>query len=616
MAREADRLVNQMRRSLVCFAEQSMKFDGLADMMSWVNYDMLERIQVGEYPKGVLGNRGIGKSTFVTELVTCWRLYGRPDTKSLLLSKDKPTAVRFLTGIKSRIRRYPWLNHLDAYEMRRTHRWANTEIDVAPCDPIKQPSVACVSTRGVTESNRCHFMIADDCETRQNTITVEARDALEEFFTEMMNLASWDPGPDYGGGEGSGVVIWIGTYRHDFDSVYTRRAKKGDQVIAYPVLAPKHDEHVPFMSPGVRKKMESGELMPGDIVAADVITPKRVAKLQREGRRVFMREHMLIPVLSGLDKFPLRLSNLIVFPVDRTLAPTQIAYGHTAGKGTSTAIEGVDLAGFDGDRFYGPAWVSDNREPYHRTVMAIDPAGSGPDLTGYAIVSSYNSMLYTHVANGIGAKGQPCDEMMLHKLVAIARQRGVNLIRCEMDYGGDNLINILQSVVNQYSVPAGEAEDCPQGWSATVEGFHAARTASKEQRILQVHESLFASHRHVIDPEVAANTLFQRQITRLSSERNALSDIGDDIIDAWSEACRPLSSALSYDIGQAEKDIARKRVEAIIERRRERYRLPEPDTVNTRHRGFHGTPISDPARTPFVEPEYGDEIDPWGQDDP
>lgn len=610
MAKESDRLVSQMRRSLVVFAEQCMRYDGQSQYMSWVNYDMLERLQHGEFPKGWVGNRGIGKSSFLNEILTAWRKYGRPDTCTLIVSKDKPTAKRFINGIKQRIKRYPWLKHLDA-EKKKGYRWSDDELDVAPCSPIRQPSIASVATKGVTESNRCHFAIADDCETKQNTITPTARNNLEEFFSELMNLASWDPGSEYGGGDGSGVFHWIGTYRHDFDSVYTRRAKKGDDVTAYPILVPGPGEIVPFMSPAIREKIESGELGPGEIVAADVITPQRVAKLKREGNRVFKREHMLIPDASGSDKFPLRLDHTIVFPIDREMAPTRIAYGHTAGN-NSTLIEGIDLAGFDGDRFYGPAWVSEEREPYHRCVMSIDPAGAGVDLTGYAIAMSYSAKIHTPVVGGMGGKNQPCDDQMLVKLVKIARNWGVSLIRIEMDWGGDPTLNMLRAVVDQLSVQPGKDDQFVDGWSCQVEGFSAGRTLNKEQRILQVLEPLFASHRLVIDPAVAKNTRWQQQVTRLNSEKGALSQFGDDIVEAWAEAIRPLTTALSHDIEHVTRNLRDQKVAATLERRRKQLRLPEHDGVG-QHRGFGNTPLM--PRAPFSDLLDDAEYEGWGHDD-
>jgi hypothetical protein len=102
---------------------------------------------------------------------------------------------------------------------------------------------------------------------------------------------------------------------------------------------------------------------------------------------------MLDPRLSDADLYPLKLRDLIVHPLDQTMAPEKIIWCGD----NEHVIQDLECVGLSGDRYHRgflPGGDKTAHLPYTGTVMAVDPAGRGADETAYAIVSICNGMLY------------------------------------------------------------------------------------------------------------------------------------------------------------------------------------------------------------------------------
>ena len=260
--------------------------------------------------------------------------------------------------------------------------------------------------------------------------------------------------------------------------------------------------------------------------------------LERElsyGRSGFALQFMLDTSLSDGDKYPLKLSDLIVYSCDRDTAPEKIVYGIFR---PLTDLPNVGLAG---DRFYAPEDTV-GRTEYSGSVLAIDPSGRGSDETAYAIVKMLNGFLYVVDAGGIegGYSGKT-----LQHLTDLAKLHKVNSVLIESNFGDGMFTELMKPYIDKtYPVTLEEVRHSKQ----------------KEARIIDTLEPVMNQHRLVIDPKViqkdydsvqhmppekAAKYMLTYQMTRITKARGALAH--DDRLDV-------LAMAVQYWVDQMAAD--------------------------------------------------------------
>jgi len=251
---------------------------------------------------------------------------------------------------------------------------------------------------------------------------------------------------------------------------------------------------------------------------------------------------MLDTSLSDGDRYPLKLSDLLVMSCDSTTAPEKLVYG------IMKPLSDLPCVGLAGDKFYAPEEAL-GRSEYTGSLLAIDPSGRGADETAYAVVKMLNGFLYVVDAGGI-AGGYGKDT--LQKLADTAKFNKVNTVLIESNFG-DGMFTELFKPYLQKTYPV-----------TTEEVRHSKQ---KEARIVDTLEPIMNQHRLVIDPKVihsdynsvqhhppekAQRYMLQYQMSRITRDKGALAH--DDRLDVLAMACAYWVEQMAADADREMRD--------------------------------------------------------------
>jgi hypothetical protein len=230
---------------------------------------------------------------------------------------------------------------------------------------------------------------------------------------------------------------------------------------------------------------------------------------------------MLDTTLSDAERYPLKLSDLIVMDVDREVAPVRVVWSSSP----ELARTDIPIVGFTGDRLFRPMYTAPEMEEYTGSVMTIDPSGRGADELGYAVTKMLRGMVYLRRAGGLTV--------------------------------GDGMFTNLLSPVLQRIYPC-----------AVEEIRHSGQ---KERRIIDIMEPVLNQHRLVVDAGLLKADQQSKQhyqlfyqMTRLTRERGSLRH--DDRIEAVSMGVKYWSDALQRDITKEEERRAEELEDAELEK--------------------------------------------------
>lgn len=503
-----------------------------------IQYDIAEYLQHGPRREVIEAFRGVGKS-YITSAFVVHQLLLDPECKVLVVSASKNRSDDFSTFTQRLINDMPVLHHLKPREEQRASK---ISFDVGPAGPSHSPSVKSVGITGQLSGSRADIIVADDIEIPNNSATQMMREKLAEAVKEFDAVLK----PD-------GRIIYLGTPQTEM-SLYEELPNRGYDARIWPARYP---------SEAVRSRY-SGRLAPlvSDLLDRDeeALTglptdPKRFTDedlTERElsyGRSGFSLQFMLDTSLSDADRYPLKLSDLIVMPLDNDKAPEKVMWGRVP----QNEIKELPNLGLAGDKYYSPQDTVGSYLDYTGSVMAIDPSGRGADETAYAVVKMLNGQLFITDAGGV--KGGYAKET-LQALAVIAKNNKVNEIIVESNFGDGMFTELFKPVIHKvYEVTINEVRHSKQ----------------KELRIIDTLEPVMNQHRLVIDPKVierdwqsvqnystekAPKYTLAYQMTRITKERGALAH--DDRLDA-------LSMAIAYWVEQMASDVDK----AIVDRKEE-----------------------------------------------
>jgi len=264
--------------------------------------------------------------------------------------------------------------------------------------------------------------------------------------------------------------------------------------------------------------------------------------LEREasyGRLGFNMQYQLDTTLSDLNKFPLKLSDLVVMNCNPENAPEKVIWA------SSPELQHNDLpnVGLQGDAYFRPMNIQGSWLPYTGCVMAIDPSGKGRDETAYCVTKFANGNIYLLDIGGFNAG---YSEHTLSKLVDVAKKHKVNKILIEQNFGQ----GMFEALLKPYLI---------KQYPCTTEMVH--QQSNKHRRILDTLEPIISQHRLIVDKYVVkkdyeeTNMLYPQetalryqlfyQISRLQKEVHSLAQ--DDRIDCLQVACNHWVKHLSRD---------------------------------------------------------------------
>lgn len=475
--------------------------------------------------KVLLAMRGQGKTTIAQIIIVLFRAYRDPDRRFLIVSKSEKHAKRFVLNIKRLLEKIPFLRHLHPGKNRLNNE---LEFDFGTSKGDTQPCIRAIGVGGQLEGNRAHDIIADDVETKRNTMTFESQTELRRLCAEFPNIlyksdSTYIPADPFS-------ITYLGTVKVQ-DTIY---ASLTDPAVGftghgYPILYPTPAENVLCLAPELRDDLVKGIAKPGDPTCPERFPLSEVAKLRannlilkdEDGEPIdFLMENMLIAKATGENAYPLKLRDFIVptFKVERDRAPLSITWGTVRGNNEST-VAPIPTDALGDDRFYHQAFYDGtNVAPYTGTIARIDPAGTGRDKVGLAIAAHLAGIVWVKLVSGLEGGGSPDNmDALAHAL----RRHGATIARVEPNFGGDAFANLLQVHCNRLSLRPNQDKEFPDGWACSVElGEHAS--GQKELRIIAHLKPALESHRVVLCPSIAADIDLQRQITRLTKDRGCL----------------------------------------------------------------------------------------------
>jgi hypothetical protein len=391
-----------------------------------VQFDMAQYLQHGPKRMIIMAFRGVGKS-WITSAFVCWLLLNDPQLKILVVSASKERSDAFSTFTKRLINDMPILQHLIPGPDQRD---SNVAFDVGPARAAHAPSVKSVGISGQMAGSRANVIIADDVEVPKNSMTQLQRDKLSEQVKEFDAVLS-----------PNGRIIYLGTPQTEM-SLYNTLRQRGYECRIWPARMPSEKQTVNYggsLAPFILK-------LAGKVAVGDPTDPRRFSQedlMEREasyGRSGFALQFMLDTTLSDADRYPLKLSDLIIMSVNSSLHPQKVVWAGDP----SLMINDLPAVGLSKDFFYRPMWVADDEwVPFGGAVMSIDPSGRGKDETAYAVVKHGLGMLYCPAAGGVEGG---YEEAALKKLALIAQQHKVNKIIIESNFGKPNCRNKTRQI--------------------------------------------------------------------------------------------------------------------------------------------------------------------------
>ena len=354
-----------------------------------VQIDIAQFLSGGPKRRFIQAFRGVGKS-FITAAYVVWRLWNDPDLKVLVVSANEAFAAEIAAFIRQIIYSDAGEGLWDHLRSRQDQRQSSLAFDVGPAKADKSPSVKAVGITGQLTGSRADIILSDDVEVPKNSETETMREKLEGKTTEYAAILK--PG---------GEIIYLGTPQSE-QTIYRRLPEKGYTVRVWPSrypLAAKMEAYRGMLSPLLLADIEADPALTKPVASSlggaptdpdrfsDADLLEREAEYREAG---FLLQYQLDTSLTDAERYPLKTRDLIVATADRAVAPGRLVWGSAPDQ----ALTDVENVGFDGDRFYRPAFVSPDYLPYGGLAMHIDPSGRGRDRTTYAITGFLNGYIF------------------------------------------------------------------------------------------------------------------------------------------------------------------------------------------------------------------------------
>ena len=523
-----------------------------------IQYDIANTLQKPPSDRFILeGFRGVAKS-FITCAYAVWKLWKNPQLKVMIVSASKDRADANAIFIKRIIITLPFLAHLIP-DPSKGNRDTQNLFDVAPAIADISPSVKSVGITGQITGSRADLLISDDVEVPNNSGTQVQRDKLSEAVKEYDSIL-----------KPNGQIIYLGTPQCEM-SLYNELQNRGYQCIIYPVLYPatekERKDYGNRLAPFIAKPYD-------ECPAAYANTPTDPLRFDEEeirkrklsyGKAGFTLQFLLNTSLSDAEKFPLKVSDLIVDNLDNQETSLQWSWAN----GQQQRLTDIPCVALKGDYYYAPLFRSQEVAPYTGTVMAIDPSGRGKDETAFAVVKYING--YLCVMEVDGYRNGYSDEV-LTALATKAKFWGVNNIVVEANFGDGMFTQLFKPVLNKIHPCAIE---------------EVKNLTQKEARIIDTLEPVMLRHKLIFNTSVITNDykVYEKdqqysliyQMTRLSRDKGALAH--DDKLDSLAMAVKYWLEFLDRDSEVGMEELLEEKLEEWLDPDRGVLYIPEPPTT-------------------------------------
>lgn len=477
----------------------------------------------------IQGFRGVAKS-FLTCAYAVWRLWSDRDLKVLIISASSDRADANARFIKSIINTLPFLE-----DMKATKDQLDTQnlFSVGGAKADISPSVKSVGITGQITGTRADLLISDDVEVPKNSGTQLQREKLAEAVKEYDAIL-----------KPNGQIIYLGTPQNEA-SLYNTLQNRGYVTRIWTVLYPENQaERASYgdtLAPFIAKRYDSDP----DKYAGQPTDPERFDDIEIAKRKLsygkagFALQFMLNTNLSDYEKYPLKVSDLIVEELDMHETSVKWSWAN----GVQQRLQDIPCVAMKGDMYYAPLSRSPETMPYTGTVMAIDPSGRGKDESSYAIVKCLNGYLFLM---DVGGFEEGYSDLTLTKMAQIAKFWNVNEVVVEANFGDGMFTKVMTPIFNKiHPVAIQEVKN----------------TKQKELRIIDTLEPVLMRHKLIVNKSVIENDYrrfetnqaysFIYQMTRICRDKNAIAH--DDRLDAVTMAVAHWLDNMDIDGEQSTK---------------------------------------------------------------
>ena len=488
----------------------------------------------------IQGFRGVAKS-FLTCAYAVWRLWPNRDLKVLIISASRDRADDNARFIKSIIRTLPFLADMKADKSQLD---TQNIFNVGGAQADISPSVKSVGITGQITGTRADLLISDDVEVPKNSGTQMQRDKLSEAVKEYDAILK--PG---------GQIIYLGTPQNEA-SLYNTLRRRGYETRIWTVLYPESDEEMESYGDSLAPFIRDKYLSDPKKYAGKPTDPSRFDEIEIEKRRLsygragFALQFMLNTNLSDYEKYPLKVSDLIIDSLDPHETSTKWAWAN----GVQQRMGDIPCVAMNGDMYYAPLSRSPDTLPYTGTVMAIDPAGRGSDESAYAVMKALNGYLFLM---DVGGFTEGYSDLALTQMAQLAKFWQVNEIVVEANFG-DGMFTKLMSPIFSKIHPCAITE--------------VKNTKQKELRIIDTLEPVLMRHKLIVNQSVIEND-YRRyesgqtysliyQMTRICRDKNAIAH--DDRLDAVTIAVAYWLSSMDID-GDKKEEGSERSIEEMMD---------------------------------------------------
>lgn len=491
------------------FAELGMLKLGFK--LSEIQEDIANYMQYGAPKRMVQAQRGQAKTTLAA-LYCIWRLMHNPSTRVLIVSGGGAQADDIAILVTRLIMDWSilcWLRPDTTLGDRDSAKNFDVHRSLKGID--KSASVVSIGITGSLTGKRADFLLADDIETPQNSMTQPMRETLLERTKEFAALCI------------TGEIMYLGTPQTK-DSVYRSLPQRGYEVRIWAGRYPTNEELERYgagtqVAPMIMQKL----LTDPDLQIGGGITGKRgkptdpnhISEEILQGKELdygeegFNLQYMLDTTLSDALRTKIKLSDLVLAGVGSDTAPETIQWSCDPTKlykELNPAITGF--------RMYYGVGASETYVKYEHKLMTVDPAGDGGDEVAFAIGGATNSYIYLFSVGGLRGG---MTEQNINKLIALAVQHGIKDLQIEKNMGHGAVTALLRAQLDKLRLLCRiDKEDDGLEWLLKelqfsknelalalsgfgVDDYHV--TGQKERRIIDTISPVTRRHKLVVSTQ-------------------------------------------------------------------------------------------------------------------
>jgi hypothetical protein len=533
---------------------------GLADTPTRQQISICEWMESGPSRQMTVGFRGVAKST-IAAVMALHRLRIDPfEEKVLIPGSTMEKAVEITTFMQRCIKEIDLLRCL---EPRADGRSSTKAFDVGPSVVDQSPSVRAVGILSASlTGKRCTIAIPDDIETLNNSITPLKQERLAQAVTELEAILKPDQKQLL-----PRRIMYLGT-PHLETSLYLRLVRERNYAVRYwparypdPLNPEQWECYEGFLDPQIAAEVEEDPSLAGRPTDPERFDEEElIGRESRMTRASVQLQFQLNCRISTMDRYPIRLGDLLVMDLDGKALPEVVGWSSA----NEQRIAGLQCVGLGQDRFYhSPAvvtgWVPQTEA--WRCVLAIDPSGRGKDEMAWAVVSELNGNLFLLESGG---SQHGYSEAALGALAKVAIRWRVSHCLAESNFGDGMFGALLQPVmVREYEAARKAGRIDSERLAVTVEEERSK--GQKETRIVDTLAPLIQQHRLVVDrgviakdwagaeqdPETGHQRSLMYQLSRITADRGCLTYY--DRIDALAIGAAFFTEAAAQDQIKAQK---------------------------------------------------------------